>query len=109
MPITRNASAAASRTSVAKWLSSDSRWSVSTAMPVCSMRGEQVDERELDLGQQAGAPGLLDLAVEGVGQVEHGARVEHRRVGDAAAAVSSSKSSSSWPSSAEPCFSSRLR
>ena len=58
-------------------------------------RGQQVDQRQLDVGEQPGATGLLDLAVEGVGEVEYGARVQHRRLGDASSVASSSNSSSS--------------
>ena len=42
---------------------------------------QQVDERQLHLGQQPGAAALLDLGVEGVGEVDDRAGVQHRGVG----------------------------
>ncbi len=47
---------------------------------------EHVDQRQLDLRQQAGAAGCLHLAVERLGEVDDGARVQHRRRGDVVAA-----------------------
>ena len=41
---------------------------------------EHVDQRQLDLGQQAGAAALLHLAVERLGEVEDRAGVQHRGV-----------------------------
>ena len=42
---------------------------------------EQVDQRQLDLGEQAAAAPLLDLVVERVGEVDDRPRVQHRGVG----------------------------
>ena len=41
--------------------------------------GQQVDQRQLDVGQQPGAAAVLELLVQRRGQVEHGARVQHLR------------------------------
>ena len=46
-------------------------------MPVALHLGEQVDQRQLDLGEQPGAPALLELVVERGGQVEHRPGVQH--------------------------------
>ena len=48
---------------------------------------EHVDQRQLDLGQQAGAAGGLHLAVERLGEVDDRPRVQHRRRGDVVAAA----------------------
>ena len=42
--------------------------------------GQHVDERQLDVGEQAGAAALGQLVVEGRGEVEHGTGVQHRRL-----------------------------
>ena len=48
---------------------------------------EQVDERQLHLGQQPRATVLVDGAVERLGEVEHRPRLEHRRLLGAARGV----------------------
>ena len=69
-------------------------------------RGEQVDERQLHLGQQPRAAVLLDLVVERFGEVEDRARVEHR---DLRRPGVLDGVEGSWPESPVSCFSSRLR
>ena len=48
--------------------------------------GQQVDQRQLDLGEQPGAAALLELVVERRGQVEHRAGVQHLGLAGAGAA-----------------------
>ena len=69
--------------------------------------GQQVDQRQLDLGQQGGAAALLELLVERLGQVEDGPGVQHRRLG--AAAVVDAVEAELVRRPRRPCRSSRLR
>ena len=56
LPITAQASSAASFTWSAKCDSSDSRWSTSTAMPARSMPASDVHQGQLDVGSSAAPP-----------------------------------------------------
>ena len=78
---------------------------MSTAMPVCSISRQHIDQRHLDLGEQSVAAGALDLVVERLRQVEHGPGVQHGGL-----ARPSPSSSNSMPWSPSPsCWSSRWR
>ena len=81
MPIAEYAASAASLTPPANSASSDCEVVDVDGDAGLLHQREQVDQRQLDLGQQPAAAALLDLVVERVGEVDDSAGVEHRGVG----------------------------